>query len=312
MIARGNGRQVIFHSPEDRVKFLTLLIKEKARSPFFLYAYCLMTNHVHLLLERQRETVGNIMQRVLGGYSRYYNWRYKHIGHVFQGRHKSILCQSDRYLAALVRYIHLNPVRARMVALPEDYPYSSHRSYLGLEQEDLTEVDSVLRHFGPAKETARERFREFAAAGIGMDHSEDFDPVAEGCILGSQEFVDSTIHRIGDTPRLRSEHARKPERQCDASRLISAVREVFGISADKFCGPEKSVKAVLAKEVLILIGREQGASVIELSFITGLDTSNVSRRCDAARLKLETDRKLAYAKTQVEKLYHSNIAESQT
>jgi len=78
-----------------------------------------MTNHVHLLLERQKETVGSIMQRVLTGYSQYYNRKYKRVGHVFQGRHKSILCQSDQYLAELVRYIHLNPVRARMVSLPE-------------------------------------------------------------------------------------------------------------------------------------------------------------------------------------------------
>jgi REP element-mobilizing transposase RayT len=89
LIARGNDRQDIFHSPEDHLKFVALLIKEKARSPYFLYAYCLMTNHLHLLLERQQGTIGGIMKRVLGGYSRYYNRRYKHVGHVFQGRHKA-------------------------------------------------------------------------------------------------------------------------------------------------------------------------------------------------------------------------------
>ena len=313
LIARGNDRQAIFHSPEDHLKFLALLIKEKARSPFFLYAYCLMTNHIHLLLERQQETVGGIMQRILGGYSRYYNRKHKHIGHVFQGRHKSILCQSDRYLSELVRYIHLNPVRARMVSLPEDYPYSSHRAYLGLEHDDLTDVDPVLRHFGPKKEIARERFREFVAAGIGTDYPEEFDPLAEVSILGSEEFVDSTIHRIGDTPRRRSEQAKKQvDRRFDAEVLISAVEAAFGLSGDKFCGAEKSAKAVLAKEVLILVGRELGAGVSELSMVAGLDTSNISRRCDAARLKLRTDRKLAYAKAHVEKIYHANIAESQT
>ena len=94
--------------------------------------------------------------------------------------------------------------------------------------------------------------------------------------------------------------------------MISAVETVFGLSGDKFCGPEKSAKAVLAKEVLILIGRDLGAGVSELSLISGLDTSNVSRLCDVARQKLQTDRKLAYAKTRAEKLYFSNIAESQT
>ncbi|MGB7201899.1 MAG: hypothetical protein WBD16_06485 [Pyrinomonadaceae bacterium] len=87
---------------------------------------------------------------------------------------------------------------------------------------------------------------------------------------------------------------------------------VFGLSEDKFCGPEKSAKAVLAKEVLILIARERGAAGTELSLVAGLDTSNISRRHDAAREKLQTDRKLAYARDQVEKLYLANIAESQT
>ena len=312
LIARGNDRKDIFHSHADRQRFLGLVIKEKIRSPFFLYAYCLMTNHIHLLIERQMDTIGNIMQRVLGGYSRYYNRRHKHIGHVFQGRHRSILCQSDRYLGELVRYIHLNPVRARMVSQPEDYQYSSHRAYLGLEQDDLTDVDPVLRLFGSKKEKARENFEAYVAAGIGAEYAEDFDSPAEGYILGSEEFVDSTIHRIGDTPRRRSEHKRDRARVFNPSALIAAVGFIFGLSEDKFCGPEKSAKAVLAKEVLILLGREHGAAVTELSLIVGLDTSNVSRRYDAARQKLQTNRKLAYAKSLAESLYIENIAKSQT
>ena len=90
---------------------------------------------------------------------------------------------------------------------------------------------------------------------------------AEGHILGSEEFVDSTIHRIGDTPRRRSEHRQGQDPSFVASALIAAVASVFGLSADQFCGPEKSAKAVLAKEVLILIGREHGAAVTELSLI---------------------------------------------
>lgn len=124
VIARGNNRRRIFNSPADYDKFLSLLAVEKVRLPFFLYAYCLMTNHVHLLIERREDTIGRIMHRVLTGYSQYYNRRYRRSGHLLQGRHKAILCQSDRYLAELVRYIHLNPVRAKMVSAPEQYPYS--------------------------------------------------------------------------------------------------------------------------------------------------------------------------------------------
>src|SRR5947207_5658415 len=100
-----------------------------------------MTNHVHLLIERQAHTIGRIMHRVLTGYSQYYNRRYQRIGHLLQGRHKALLCQSDRYLTELVRYIHLNPVRAGMVDLPEQYEYSGHRAYLGLESTSLVDLD---------------------------------------------------------------------------------------------------------------------------------------------------------------------------
>jgi len=185
-------------------------------------------------------------------------------------------------------------------------------AYPGLEQDDLTDVDPVLRHFGPRKELARERFREFVAAGAGLEYPGGLDLGVEAGILGSEDFVDSMIRRIGDTPRRRSEQMGRPERSFDATLLISAVKAIFGLSDDTFCGPEKTRKAVLANEVLILVGREQGAGVSELSLISGLDTSNVSPRCDAARRKLHTDRKLAFAKAQVEKIYLSNIAESQT
>ena len=133
IIARGNNRNDIFHSDQDHKKFLSLLLTQKAKLTFYLYAYCLMTNHFHLLIERQSETIGKMMQRVLKGYSQYYNRKYKNVGHVFQGRHKAILCQSDRYMGELVRYIHLNPVRAKMVRKAEKYPYSSQRAYLGME-----------------------------------------------------------------------------------------------------------------------------------------------------------------------------------
>ena len=101
---------------EERVR--RVLEVQKQKLPYFLYAYCLMSNHVHLLIERQADAVGRIMQRVLTGYSQYYNRKYRKVGHVLQGRHNAILCQTDRYLSELVRYIHLNPVRAKMVRKP--------------------------------------------------------------------------------------------------------------------------------------------------------------------------------------------------
>jgi REP element-mobilizing transposase RayT len=202
VITRGNNRRQIFNSPADYEKFLLLLAVLKIKLPFFLYAYCLMTNHVHLLLERQASAVGRIMHRLLTGYAQYYNRRYRRVGHLLQGRHKAILCQSERYLSELVRYIHLNPVRAGMVTRPEDYQYSSHRAYLGLEPAGVVDVDPVLRHFGASKEVARDRYRKFVEAGLKQGHCREFYAADEGRILGSEEFIDATIHRIGSSGKL--------------------------------------------------------------------------------------------------------------
>jgi REP element-mobilizing transposase RayT len=127
VITRGNDRQNIFHSPDDHAKFLSLLTRIKEILPFYLYAYCMMTNHVHLLIERKADKIGRIMHRLLTGYSQYYNRKYRKVGHLLQGRHKAILCESEVYMGQLVRYIHLTPVKANMVARAEDYPHSSHR-----------------------------------------------------------------------------------------------------------------------------------------------------------------------------------------
>ena len=186
--------------------------------------------------------VGRIMHRVLTGYAQYYNRRYRHVGHLLQGRHKAILCQSERYLSELVRYIHLNPVRAGMVTVPEDYEYSSHRAYLGMEPPGIVDVDPVLRHCGARKEVARANYRKFVAAGIQQGHCEEFYAADEGRILGSEEFIDATIHRIGETGRANRSTRKKGLLVCEVEpdRLVRVVEKVCRVGREDFCGPGKS------------------------------------------------------------------------
>lgn len=301
VIARGNARQDIFHSREDQQKFISLLEKAKHKLGFFLYAYCLMTNHLHLLIERRSETVGRTMQRVLTGYSQYYNKRYRKVGHLFQGRHKSILCQSDPYLAKLVRYIHLNPVRANMVATPDEYEFSSHRAYLGIEPYGVVDADPVLRRFGPHKRKAHERYAVFMAAATNERDEDVATFYAENDILGSDEFVDETIHRMGEVDKWASKHKDVPP--FDAELLLSAIEEVFEMKREVFVGKAKNAHIIMAKEVCILIGKESGASITELSKILGLDTSTTSRRFDSARERAQNDSKFQHAKEMALRVY---------
>jgi hypothetical protein len=108
-----------------------------------------MPNHTHLLIERRDDSTSRVMQGLLTAYSQYHNRKHRKSAHLFQGRYKSILCQTDQYLAELVRYIHLNPVRSRIVRKPEEFQYSSHRVYLGLEDEGLDRPRGLGLGSGP-------------------------------------------------------------------------------------------------------------------------------------------------------------------
>ena len=294
VITRGVGRQDIFHDEQDFAKFLGLMAAQKLKVPFYLYAYCLITNHIHLLIERRVDDIGRIMQRLLTGYAQYYNRRYRRVGHVFQGRHKAILCQSDPYLGELVRYIHLNPVRARMVGRPEQYPYSSHREYVGLDPGKMVDVDPVLRRFGPEPLVARQRFADHVAAAMGMGSQASF--YASECgILGSDEFIDSVIHRIGEhdvhaAARRRKEL--KAAQGCDIHILLELVEKRLQIPKAEICSRGKSPHLVFAKEVLIVGARRLGTSLAEVSDVLGINASSISRRYDAARTRMKDDERM--------------------
>ncbi|MEK6337144.1 MAG: transposase [Acidobacteriota bacterium] len=295
VITRGNNRRQIFNSQTDYQKFLSLLAVQKGKLPFFLYAYCLMPNHLHLLIERQADRVGHIMHRVLTGYTQYYNRRYRRVGHLLQGRHKAILCQSDRYLTELVRYIHLNPVRAGMVEQPEQYEYSGHRAYLGLEPTGLVDIDPVLRHFGVKKEIARARYGQFVRAGMKLGHQEEFYLADEGRILGSEEFVEATIHRIGEVRRIEGSQPKMklPKESFSAEDLLAAVEEICEVKREEFCGPGKHVSTSIAKELFVLAGCQMGASLKQLSDISGMSSAAISRRKDAGRARMREDKRVA-------------------
>ena len=305
LIARGNNRQAIFHDMGDFQKFLFLLSSQKAKLGFYLYAYCLMSNHIHLLIERQAVPIGRIMLRLLTGYSQYYNRKYRKVGHVFQGRHKAILCQADRYLGELVRYIHLNPVRAKMVRKAERYEWSSQRAYLGTEPDTFVDVDPVLRLFGARKAKARENFAEFVRAGARRGHMDEFYEAGRAGILGSEEFVDASIHRIWerDSPKAKRAVRDKQEKRFRPHAILSAVESVLDIERDQFLGRSKAARAVRAKEALIAAARLVGANTFELSDLTGLSTSTVSRRNDSALRRSKEDEQFRKEIERVTKLY---------
>src|SRR4030043_2119461 len=166
VITRGNRRQGVFLDEKDMKKFLAFLADYKSRHPFHLYAYALMKNHLHLLVEVEEIPLSRIMQSLLFRYTGYFNRRYREGGHLFQGRYKAIVCDKDAYLLELVRYIHLILVRAKMVKGPEDYAWTGHLSYLGKEKDHLIDEDLVLNQFSENRSSARRRYRQFVGEGV--------------------------------------------------------------------------------------------------------------------------------------------------
>jgi len=191
VISRGNQNQDIFLDDKDLKAFLSYLSSYKIRFPFHLYAYSLMKNHFHLLLEVEGTPLSKLMQSLLFRYTRYFNKRYGKVGHLFQGRYKAILCDKDAYLLELVRYIHLNPIRAKVVADPEKYLWTSYLSYLGKVRDNLIEEDFVLGQFGKKKSLARRRYRRFVLQELHSGHQEKYYEVKDQHFLGEDSFVDS-------------------------------------------------------------------------------------------------------------------------
>ena len=130
IMLRGINRQVIFEDEEDNLKFLETLKNYKAVSGYKLFAYCLMSNHIHLLIKVEKEDLDLIIKRIAGSYVYWYNWKYKRNGHLFQDRFKSEPVEDDAYFLTVIRYIHQNPIKAGLSKTIDDYKFSSYNEYI--------------------------------------------------------------------------------------------------------------------------------------------------------------------------------------
>ena len=134
--SRGNDRKKIFLNDTDFEKFLEYIVKAKEKYDFYLLAYVLMSNHYHLLIKTNRQNLSKIMHYINGSYTTYFNLKRGKSGHLFQGRYKSLVVDADSYFQELTRYIHLNPIRAKVVENPGDYKWSSYKAYIGRKRKD--------------------------------------------------------------------------------------------------------------------------------------------------------------------------------
>ena len=253
VITRGNQRQKIFKDIHDYIKYLEQLLRYKKTHPFRLYAYVLMSNHVHLLIETGVAPLSKILQGINQSYTAYFNKTYKTIGHLFQGRYKAILCDRDQYLLSLVKYIHLNPVRAKIATRFEAYPWSSHPCYAHkIKGNELVDDDQVLRIFSEDKTKARKLYRTFMDDGLAIEKDDIYTTIDQR-VLGDESFLDRIMQR-GEV----EVDSRKRQRQYSLSEIASVIENNHGITLGQLREKSKDRGILRGRKVFSIVASEYG------------------------------------------------------
>jgi REP-associated tyrosine transposase len=301
IVARGIERGRIYRDDFDRNDFLHRLgrILKETKTPCF--AWALMPNHFHLLLKTGQTPLATLMRRLLTGYAVSFNHRHKRHGHLFQNRYKSILCQEEAYLLELVRYIHLNPIRAGNVMDVEalgEYAYSGHSAIMGMAKRDWQDTRGVLGLYGGRRESARRRYEEFVRDGLALGKREDL--IGGGLIrsLGgwaavrdmrrAKAFQKSDERILGDggfveevlsACREGREAKNKLQSQgIDLIKIAERVKELTAVDPLGVWNPGKERQRVRARSLLCYWAvRSLGLSMTELSRRLKLSLSGVSQ-----------------------------------
>ncbi|MBU1568711.1 MAG: transposase [Proteobacteria bacterium] len=200
IIQRGHNRQAVFASDGDYLLYLDNLQEWKEKCGCKVYAYCLMTNHVHLIIDPGSDghNLAMLMKRVAGRQTRYVNKIEKRSGTLWEGRYKSSPISTNEYLLACCRYVELNPVRASMVAAPEAYRWSSYRAKVGMTKQAWLDFD---QHYLDLASTAKKRQRKYKDYFLGTISDEEMElirgAIQRGQLTGTNQFIEEIEAKVG-------------------------------------------------------------------------------------------------------------------
>ena len=214
VVMRGINQQRIFEDHLDYRKFLDTIGLYREKSGYEIYAYCLMGNHIHLLIREGDEDLGNAFRRIGAAYVYWYNWKYNRCGHLFQDRYKSEAVETDAYLLTVLRYIHQNPLKAGIVENTKDYKWSSYPEYVG--KAELCDTDVALKLFSDDRTLAAKRFQKFHLKE-GTDRCLEYDDHR----LNDPEAAEMICRLTGASSPQALQRFEKEER----SRIIRELRQ---------------------------------------------------------------------------------------
>lgn len=239
-----------------------------------VHAFCLMTNHVHLAVQIADIPLARIMQNLSFRYTRWINGRQNRSGHLFQGRYKAVLVDADSYLLQLVRYLHLNPVRANMVASPDDYPWSSHRAYCGVETIPWLTTEITLSMLATNRERAVRAYVDFIREELTQERRPEFhgEGVADSRVFGDDEFVE---RMVGDEVL---------SARVSLADILAGICRHYGTSLDELVRPGKERTAAGQRAMAAWIVQDVASvTLTELAERTGREVATLS----AAALRLQ-------------------------
>ncbi len=275
---RGNNGQDIFQSDADRSRLCLLIQEGVVRYGFKVVAFCFMTNHLHLAVEVEEISLSEIFQTVAGRYSRYFNRKYETRGHLFQARFQSLLVGGEIYLRHLIRYIHLNPVRAGLAEAPQDYRWSSHSAYLDQTAFAWLAKERGLKYFGRSKEEQISHYNDFVLGGIGQEELIDFLRAHREGILGGEVFID----QVAKQTKL-ADHRKK----ITVESLLDVVGRHYKCEPASLQAGERDLRSSHVRAMTAYLAKEvRGVTLEELAVYFGQGASSVSKGATRITRKL--------------------------
>lgn len=300
VLLRGIERGAVFQDDADRTEYLRRLGELCRSTGTGVYAFALMTNHVHLLMRSGKSGIATLMRRLLSGYAQYYNRRHHRVGHLFQNRYKSIICEEDAYFAKLVAYIHLNPLKAGIVRTFEElerYPWSGHACIMKREARDWFDREYVLHHFGTSESPAIGAYLEFLGDEVKEDREDELSggglirsqggwsnvlsmrrqglvEIGDARVLGSGEFVSSLLEEAEASVRQQLSGTKKLEL---VKQDIEALCQDTGLSLTVLrSGSRRAPLPELRKKLAVKFVEEYGLSLAETARQLGVTTNAVA------------------------------------
>ena len=268
LTARGNARQKIFLNDQDRRLFLDLFGKEITQQGWLCYAYCLMDNHYHLLIETPEPTLVAGMRRLNGVYTQAFNRRHRRVGHLFQGRYKAIVVDKDAYLLELCRYIVLNPVRAQAVKKPQSWAWSSYRATLGQTTAPPWLAAAKVR----ALFANRGAYRRFVEEGIGADAP--WAKLRGQIYLGREPFLKRVAHHLPRRPKMGIARSYFQPLRPDALAVEAAVAKAYRIASSQVMN---RASGAAYKAAVYLLRRAANLPLAEVAKRAGVSPARVSQ-----------------------------------